>query len=523
METTVSMVLDAAAEVPDRPFLWFESKTVSYGEVRDRILALAAGLHAAGIGPGDRVAALLDDRPDVPALWCAVNLLAAIWIPLNTALIGAFLGHQLHDSDPAALIVDADYTDRVTPHLPALSSLRLLVCERAGSTPPVADLRVTDIGRLGATAWAGPPPTGPQPSDLSLILYTSGTTGLPKGCMLPHSYVCNVTRVSSPNRDPGDTVLSVLPFFHLNGLTNGFLNSAMRRSMLAIGGRFSVSRFWPIMAASGARHINLLGAMSALLARMPDVPEIRQCRGQLVVAGGAPYPPEIAEIWRERFGAKIIGSGAFGLTECAPVALTPRGIQGPYGTSGRRNDVYDVSLRDNNDQEVPDGKIGEICVRPKQPGVMFTGYWRQPEATLAAFANLWFHTGDLARFDQDGWLRFVDRKKDYLRRRGENISSQEVEHAVLTHPGVHQAAFHSVPSDLAEDDDLKLTVVTDAAHAVSEAQLYAWLAGQLPRYALPRYIEYRHELPLTASGRVQKQELRLAGVTPATWERPSER
>ena len=521
METTVSMVLEAAAEVPDRPFLWFESKTISYREVRDRILALAAGLHAAGIGPGDRVAALLDDRPDVPALWCAVNLLGAVWVPLNTALVGAFLSHQLTDSDPAAVITDADYADRVTPHLAALPSLRLLVSDRAPASRP-AGLEVTDIGQLGAAAWAGPP-AGPQPSDLSLILYTSGTTGLPKGCMLPHSYVCNTTRVSSPNREPGDTVLSVLPFFHLNGLTNGFLNAAMRRTMLAIGGRFSVSRFWPIVAASGARHVNLLGAMSALLARMPDVAEIGECRGQLTVAGGAPYPPEVALIWRERFGAQIIGSGAFGLTECSPVAMTPRGVQAPYGTSGRRGDVYDISLRNDRDEEVRDGEVGEICVRPKRPGVMFTGYWRQPEATLAAFANLWFHSGDLATFDSDGWLRFVDRKKDYLRRRGENISSQEVEHVVLTHPGVHQAAFHSVPSDLAEDDDLKLTVVADAAHAVPEEQLYDWLTGQLPRYALPRYIEYRAELPLTASGRVQKQQLRVAGIGPTTWERPSRR
>lgn len=154
---------------------------------------------------------------------------------------------------------------------------------------------------------------------------------------------------------------------------------------------------------------------------------------------------------------------------------------------------------------------------------MFSGYWRRPQATLDAFRNLWFHTGDLARFDQDGWLYFVDRKADYLRRRGENISSQEVEHVVLSHPGVHQAAFHSVESELAEDDDLMLTVVAAAGHRVTEAELYAWLMGQLPRFALPRYIEYRDELPVTASGRVRKQELRGAGPGPRTWERPSRR
>lgn len=515
------MVFDAAAEAPDAPFVWFESRTLTYGQVRERILALAAGLAAAGIGRGDRVAALLDDHPDAPALWCAVNLLGATWIPLNTALVGSFLRHQLNDCDPCALVADAAYVDAVTPHLAGLPSLRLVVGGFLDGVP--ARVGLSTVGRLAADPWTGDLPHGPAPDDTSLIMYTSGTTGPSKGCMLPHSYLCSTTRASSPNREIGDAVLSVLPFFHLNGLVNGFLNAAMRRSLLAIGGRFSVSRFWPIVEQSGARHVNLLGAMSGLLARMPDVPEIARCRGQIIVAGGAPYPPEVAEIWRSRFGARIIGSGAFGLTECSPVASTPKGIQAPEGSAGRSNELFEIRLLDDDDLEVPPGEVGEIAVRPRRPGAMFSGYWRRPQATLDAFRNLWFHTGDLARFDQDGWLYFVDRKADYLRRRGENISSQEVEHVVLSHPGVHQAAFHSVESELAEDDDLMLTVVADAGHRVTEAELYAWLTGQIPRFALPRYIEYRDDLPVTASGRVRKQELRGAGPGPRAWERPSRR
>jgi crotonobetaine/carnitine-CoA ligase len=334
--------------------------------------------------------------------------------------------------------------------------------------------------------------------------------------------MCSVTRWSSPNREHGEAVLSVLPFYHMNGLVNGFLNAVLRHALVAIGGRFSVSRFWSIVEQSGARHVNLLGAMSALLARMDDVPEIARTRGRLRVAGGAPYPPDVARIWRERFGAEIVGSAAFGLTECAPVASTPRGVTAPVGCSGRSNDLFDLRLLDEEDREVPPGAVGEICVRPRVPGVMFSGYWRRPEATVEALRNLWFHTGDLARFDDEGWLYFVDRKKDYLRRRGENISSQEVEHVILTHPRVRQAALHSVESAMAEDDDLKLTVVMDGdGPGVSEYELYEWLARNLPAYALPRYIEYRDDLPVTASGRVRKQVLRESGIGQATWERPS--
>lgn len=524
-ETVVSMVFDAIAAVPDLPFLWFEGGALSYAQVGDRISRFATGLAAQGVRPGDRVAALLDDHPDVPALWVAANLVGAIWVPLNTALVGAFLDHQIADSDPTVVIFDAVYGDRLRNALAGATGVRLLVGEGAvdlaATHPP--HLRATTLSELASqVSTAGLPPP-PRPEDISLILYTSGTSGPSKGCLLPHSYMCTCTRASSPNREHGEAVLSVLPLFHMNGLVNGFLNCAVRHALLAIGGRFSVSKFWSIVERSGARHVNLLGAMSSLLAYMDDVPEIARTRGQLRVAGGAPYPPDVSRIWRERFGAEIIGSAAFGMTECAPIASTPKGVVAPAGSSGRPNDLFELRLLDNRDNEVPDGAVGEICVRPKRPGVMFSGYWRLPDVTLEAFRNLWFHTGDLARLD-DGWLYFVDRKKDYVRRRGENISSQEVEHVVLSHPGVRQAAFHSVTSDMAEDDDLKLTVVPgEGSSRMSEAELYGWLIDKLPSFALPRYLEYRSELPLTASGRIRKQQLRAEGVGPTTWERPSRR
>jgi crotonobetaine/carnitine-CoA ligase len=256
--------------------------------------------------------------------------------------------------------------------------------------------------------------------------------------------------------------------------------------------KFSVSRFWSEVQRTDATMLSMLGSLAILVANATDGPESGEHRLRLCAA--APMPPDTDRIWRERFGCATFSAG-FGLTEASLISMLPAGEPNKVGAAGRLNDVdFEVRLVDDEDREVPIGEIGEIVCRPKGANLMFAGYWRRPEATVEVLRNLWFHTGDLARLDEDGFLFFVDRKKDYLRRRGENISSFEMERTFVAHPAIKDVAVHAVPSNQGEDD-VKVTAVLQEGATVTE------------------------DLPRTPVGRVLKYELRDDGVTEATWDR----
>jgi crotonobetaine/carnitine-CoA ligase len=284
----------------------------------------------------------------------------------------------------------------------------------------------------------------------------------------------------------------------------------------SIARRFSVSGFWPEVKRTNATVVSLLGSLAILIAEADDHPDQRGHR--LRLCGAAPMPPSTDRLWRERFGCATF-SGGFGLTEASLIAALPPGQENRPGAAGKVNShEFDVRIVDDGDDEVPTGETGEIVCRPNGPNLMFAGYWRQPEATLAVLRNLWFHTGDLGRVDDDGYLYFVDRKKDYLRRRGENISSFEMERALQAHEAVQDVAVHSVLSEQGEDD-VKVTVVLHPGVDLPEEELCAWCVDKVPYFAVPRYIELRAELPRNPVGRVLKYQLRDEGVTDATWDR----
>jgi crotonobetaine/carnitine-CoA ligase len=259
--------------------------------------------------------------------------------------------------------------------------------------------------------------------------------------------------------------------------------------------------------------------MVPLLAQAADDEAMKRCFGQLRVVVGNPFSPAHRKIFRERFGVSYIAANQYASTEGYCITSVPYGTDAPPGSAGRRNGDYDVMLVDEDGLEVSPGVPGEILFRPRRPDIMFGGYWRQPEKTAEAWRDLWMHTGDLAGFDSDGYLFFVERKKDYLRRRGENISSWEVEQTVLEHPAVREVAVHAVPSALGEDD-IKVVAVLHAVDGpqVSPRELWEWAVGRLPTFAAPRYVEFRDELPKNGVGRVLKFQLRDEGVTSATWD-----
>lgn len=520
MDTTLGVLRRAVDKSPETTFLDFTGDKTSYADFFDRAMRLAHGLRSAGVERGTTVITLLDNNIDAVLAWFAANAVGGIHVPVNTAYKGEFLRHQIADAGAPLVIAEFDYAERVLAVAERLPDVRQLFV-RGGAIDGWAGtgIRIAGLDELYSDNGRD---TGfvPDPSDLTNLIYTAGTTGPSKGCMVSHNYACNLARQNNTNstRQPGETLWTPLPLFHLNAYVAGVLTSAMLASTASLFPRFSVSKFWDDIERSGARMVSLLGATIPLIAQMPDNDAMRRCHGQLRIAFGAPFPAALVDTWRNRFGVSIAGAPGYGLTEASLVVSAPLSANPVPNASGRRNDDFDVRIVDEKDVELPPGEVGEIVCRPLRPHVMFEGYWMRPEGTVATMRNLWFHTGDLGKFDTDGNFYFMDRKKDYLRRRGENISSYEMEYTLLQHGDIAEVAVHAVPSDLTEDD-VKVTAVLTPGSTLTEEMLCQWCIERMPYFAVPRYIEFRVELPKNPVGRVLKYQLRDEGATPTTWDR----
>ena len=517
--TVLAALAGRLASDPDGPYLDFEGTTLSAREVDVAANRVAHGFAGLGVSRGDRVATLLENSPEQVVSFFAALKLGAIQVPINTAYKGEFLRHVLDDSAAAVVVVQADFAGRIAAVAgPSLPELRAVIV--VGSLDaPVGALDVRGWEALLAAGADGPPPDpAVVPSDLACFIYTAGTTGPSKGCMLPHHYVValadQIGRAWQRRED--DVVLTPLPLFHFNAISVCVVGTLLIGGSASIARRFSVSRFWPEVRRTRATMLSMLGSLAILVANAPDHPD--QAGHRLRLCAAAPMPPDTDRIWRERFSCATF-SGGYGLTEASLISMLPAGVTNKIGAAGKPNDrEFEVRLVDDADNEVPVGEIGEIVCRPTGPNLMFAGYWRRPEATVEVLRNLWFHTGDLGRLDDDGFLYFVDRKKDYLRRRGENISSFEMERTFLAHEAIKDVAVHAVPSEQGEDE-VKVTAVLQEDAVLDAEGLCRWSVDRVPYFAIPRYIEFRNDLPRNPVGRVLKYQLRDEGVTPSTWDR----
>ena len=518
-QDTVLAALDrAVARHGDKIFIDFHGETYTFRQLDTLSTRQAHAFKALGVEAGQTVVLMLDNNIDAIVGWLAANKLRAIAVPLNTALKGEFLRHQIADASAALVVCENDYLERIEAVADRLPELKVVL--RRGPDPLPASL-TAPAARLddhrGSDETAIEPK--PHPGEVAALIYTGGTTGPSKGCMVSYNYMCNLARlqlISHPAAE-SDITLTPLPLFHLNALAVGVISNLLVGARVAFMPRFSVSGFWPEVERSGATIASILGSMGHFIAQAPDCDAAKRCFGQIHTVRGNPYTEETKAIWRKRFGVKHIGGNGYGLTEAAVVTVLPQAETPAPGSSGKRHADFDVRIVDEYDCEMPPGQAGEIIVRPLKPHVMFEGYWRRPEDTLKLMRNLWFHTGDIGKFDEEGFFYFVDRKKDYLRRRGENISSFEVESTFETHPDIAEIAVHAVFSKQGEDD-LKVTVVKTPGSSLTEADLFHWAVDRLPYYALPRYIEFRPTLPRNPQGRVLKYELRDQGCTPDTWD-----
>ena len=522
-QTTVGQLLDRRLEAdPHGEYLDVCGVKLTAAEVASTANRLAQALIQLGVAKGDRVATLIENSAEATLAWWGAVRAGAIAVPINTAYKGEYLRHQVADSGARVLVVEAGLVERAAAIADQVDALdHIVVIDDVGHTIAGATThRWVDL--LGADDVV--PDVDIHPSDLATFIYTGGTTGPSKGCMLPHNYHEALTRQIGIcwGRTADDVVWTPLPLFHFNAITTAVLGPLVWGGRAAIYRRFSVSNFWPEMNRVGATVTSTLGTMAYLLAHDIDRPEMPrsgapEANSTLRLIGAAPMPVEVDDVIRSRFGVTTF-SGAYGVTEASLISWQPPGTRNRPNAAGVVNDEYfDVRIFDDGDNEVPADTEGEIVIRPKRPEVMFAGYWGRPEATVETSRNWWYHTGDIGRIDDEGFLFFVDRKADYLRRRGENISSFEVERVLMGHGALADVAVHAVPSELTEDD-LKVTATIAEGATITEEELFRWCIDELPYFALPRYIEFRAELPRSPVGRVLKRELRDEPLGPQVWD-----
>lgn len=505
-------ILRARAEAtPDAPFLTFQGAQSTYADALQRAERCAAALASLGVAKGDKVALMLPNSLEILDLWFGTSLLGAVMVPVNTGLKGDGLRYIVEHSEADVLVVDEAFVDAVEAALPAGEGAgRRFI--RGGDAPAGYDRLEELIG------GEFPSPSQPQiePGDLASILYTSGTTGLPKGVMNCHNSYPTAAyqftqRYVQVRED--DVLYTSLPLFHVNAQSLTTCGSIVSGRPMVLAPRFSASRFFDDLRAHGATVFNYIGAMLTMLYKQPQRPEDSTNPARLTVGGAAP-----AELWtdfEERFGLTILE--IYGLTETATFCLGSPPDDIRVGKVGKPVGWSEVRIEREDGTGAPDDEAGEITIRSKRPQTIFLGYYKNEEATEEAMEGGWFHSGDRGRRDEDGYFEFIDRLKDSIRRRGENISSYEIERIVNSHPQVAESAAVGVPSELGEDEVMIAVVPKDGAE-IDPAELTEFCQQKMADFMVPRYVQLRGELPKTATQRVQKYQLRDAGVEGA-WDR----
>lgn len=481
------------------------------------------GFAAQGVVKGDMVGILLPNCPEYIFLWFGLAKIGAIEVAISDAYKGRFLAHPINLSHARILVTTAAMAERVAEieaDLPELEKIFILDTGDGVSVPQFNRIAVEKYERLLCSNESD---TGVlvQPSDPAAVLMTSGTTGVSKGVLMAHSqfYFFAEEDVQLTRLTSDDVYMTGFPLFHGNAQFLSVYPALIAGAEIVLYPRFSASDWAGRVRRSGATVTNLLGATMAFILSQPPSADDRNHRLRTIYA--APLAPELGRRFTERFGVSDYVDG-FGQTEISNVFMTPHGVKRPDGASGVLVDQwFEIRLVDpDTGEEVPEGESGELLVRPKANGITCMEYLGMPEKTVETWRDLWFHTGDGLRRDADGWYYFVDRVKDALRRRGENISSFEVEAGVRAHPAVADCAVVGVRADEAagEDEVMAFVVLKEDEFAVP-ADIAKICEAQLPAFMVPRYIEIIQALPRTATEKVRKKELRERGVTIATWDR----
>lgn len=470
-----------------------DRRSVTFAQFDALTAAAAAFLLERGVGRGDRVCTICINQTDYFAATFGAWRIGAVIVPLNHEHRGRILAQMIADADPAVVLVDEHGRE-------ALASLE-------GSV----EAAVESLADVASGGSASVPAPVYDPAHPALILFSSGTTGVSKGCVLSHGYMVwsGEEFCRAGDLTPSDSVYTSGPFFHINAWW-AFAGSVVAGLRHTFEVRFSASRFWERAAAAEATIFDYVGVMIAILLRRSEpIPATLRLRAGL---GGAARPDEVEE-FRRRFGIALLE--CYGLTECC-LPIFQREHELRYGSIGKVSEHFASRLVDGEGRETADGEMGELLLKPLERRVIFSGYWRRDDLTAAAFEDGWFKTGDICRRDADGYVYYLDRKRHFIRRRGENISPFEVEGTIFDHPDVANCAIIGVPAELGDEDVLLAVQPKDGARIDPEA-LIAWCSERLAPHLVPRYVRVM-TLPLTPSERVEKQTLRDQGIAPGTFD-----
>ncbi|MSW96266.1 MAG: AMP-binding protein, partial [Actinobacteria bacterium] len=493
---------------------WIQDTQLTFADALARAQNAAGMLAGLGLGAGDTLAVMLPNGLDFLDLWLGTTLLGAVLVPVNTALRGDGLRYIVEHCDARIGVVDAPLREAWEAALPAGCGPQQLLLAGDG----VVDGRFALLTPLLAERHPAAPRADVAPGDLAAVLYTSGTTGLPKGVMTCHNayaaagleYAQRYVRLREDDR-----LWTCLPLFHINAQSITVMPSLLSGRPAVMSAKFSASGFLDEMRRHQATVFNYMGVMITILLKQPVREDDADNPVRITAGSAAP-----AQLWREfeqRFGIQLVE--IYGLTETAGVCLASPPDDVRIGRCGIPVSWAQVEIQREDGTTCDPGEPGEFVCRTDQANTMFLGYFKNPEATEGALRDGWFHSGDRGRRDEDGYFEFIDRLKDCIRRRGENISSYEIERTVNAHPHVAETAAVGVPSELGEEE-VMVVVVPREGHALDPEDLIAHCAERMAAFMVPRYVRIVESLPKTPTEKIQKFELREQGAAGA-WERPA--
>lgn len=500
-----------ASTTPERVFAIFEDgEQWTWTETRAKVLATAQGLRQLGVCQGDSVSVWLPNGKAMFLVWFAANYLGALFCPINTSFRGNLLAHVIRNSGAKLLVCHAALMERL--HDIDLAQIEAIVAtgDYSGTAPGARRVHPGTALQGDATAL-GPTPTM-QPWDTYGIIYTSGTTGPSKGVLVSYLQLYTSGVGGYGYMGPDDRILVNLPMFHVGGTNSIFAALVRGASFLLVDG-FDSHKFWTqIKEYRCTTTAGLIGAMTEFLSKAPPTEDEKD--NPLTIVALGPVTPQTV-LLAERYGFSY--KTGFNMTEVSVPLIAEFNTQA-FGSCGKPRDGVECRLVDENDQEVHEGQLGELIVRSDLPWAITSGYNGMPEATARAWRNGWFHTGDVFRKDAQGNYFFVDRAKDAIRRRGENISSLEVEREVLAHPAVQEVAAIPVSNPCGEDD-VMVALAAKPGTIIDPAELLQFLIPRMAHFMVPRYVRIMAALPKTATNKIQKVELRKEGITADTWDR----
>jgi len=501
------LLADKARRIGDRAWLIYGGEKYSYAQAHDISNRYANGFADLGIRKGDHVAIMMPNCPEfIWTIW-GLGKLGAVTVPLNTAARGDLLRYFVTQSDSCVVVVASEWADRMAEALAGENNIRAFITH-GGAGTKLAGLGkpLVDIKTLAEASPREPDPELVHAGDPQYIMYTSGTTGPSKGVISPHSQAHGVGRSLAQNYGyrSDDVIFTCLPLFHGNALWYSCYAAFWADCTLAVSPRFSASTFWDEIRAAGATQFNSLGAMTNILLRAPASPRDRDHRVRQAMI--VPLSRESYRDVSERFGVQV--TSLYAMTETFAVTMfCPDDPETKGASAGRPRGLAEIMIVSDEDDPLPIGEVGEICVRPCEPGIIMSGYYKMPEATVRDTRNLWLHTGDRGRLDEDGYLYFVDRKKEAIRRRGENISAYEVEMLVAKHPCVLEVAAVPVTSELSEEEVMIYVVCRDG-EKVSAEELVRFANRNMAHFMVPRFVHFIDALPKTASEKIEKYKLK---------------